>query len=74
VDIRGTGYQDVDVRISEYQVAGYQGKRDLPEADECSWNREKKYPRTNPVSAGQADTFNYPKRKNVPDTFNSPQL
>jgi len=25
VDIRGTGYQDVDIRISEYQVAGHQG-------------------------------------------------
>ena len=40
MSIRGTGYQDVDIRISEYQVAGYQGKRDPPEADKCSWNRD----------------------------------
>jgi len=34
--VAGTGYQDVDIRISEYQVAGYQGNRDPPEADKFS--------------------------------------
>ncbi len=28
-DIRRTGYQDVDIRISEYQVAGHQGNREF---------------------------------------------